>query len=106
MQDYSGMGERERTLIPRLDDDVSMLEPQFNVTLFYEDRVLEGALENGMAGFAMQVYRPRGTEWDSKYLAEGAWDPRLTPEEFYRNYSKRMFGERAAPEMLKAFKKL
>lgn len=106
MQDYSGMGERERTLIPRLDDDVSMLEPQFNVNLFYEDRVLEGALENGMAGFAMQVYRPRGTEWDSKYLAEGAWDPRLTPEEFYHNYSKRMFGERAAPEMLKAFEKL
>jgi hypothetical protein len=106
MEDYAGMGVRERTLIPRLDDDASMLEPQFNVNLFYQDRVIEGSLENGLAGFAMQVYRPRGTEWDSKFLAEGAWNPHLTPKEFYQSYLRRVFGEKAAPEMLRAFDKL
>jgi hypothetical protein len=106
MQLYGGMGSRERTLIPRLDDDASMLEPQFNVNLFNEDRVIQGSLDNGLAGFAMQIYRPRGTEWDSKFLADGAWNPRLTPAQFYQDYAKRVFGEHAAAEMVKAFDKL
>jgi hypothetical protein len=106
MQLYGNMGSRERTLIPRLDDDASMLEPQFNVNLFYEDKVIQGSLDNGLAGFAMQIYRPRGTEWDSKFLADAAWEPRLTPGHFYHDYAKRVFGENAAAEMVKAFDKL
>jgi hypothetical protein len=106
MQLYAGMGERERTLIPRLDDDASMLEPQFNVNLYYQDRLFQGSLDNGLAGFAVQLYRPRGTEWDSKFLSEGAWNPHLTPGEFYQNYAKRVYGEKAAPEIVKAFQTL
>ena len=50
--------------------------------------------------------RARGTEFNSSYLAEAAWNPQLTPEEFYRSSAVRMFGTEAAPEMLAALLKL
>jgi hypothetical protein len=103
MQDYGGMGERERTLITRSDDDSAMFGMQFNVNMFYKDRTFEGALENGVTGHAMQVNRARGMEQNEKFLAEGAWKPNLTPLGFYENYVRRIFGEAAAPEALKAY---
>jgi hypothetical protein len=106
MEMFGGMGERENTLSNRIDDDDSMLGMQFNVNLYYKDQVLEGGSKYGLAGFASQVSRPRGTETNSKYMAEGEWNPHLTPEEFYRDYSKRIFGQRAVPRMLKAFESL
>jgi hypothetical protein len=106
MQDYGGMGERERTLSPRSDDDDSMLGLQFNVNMYYKDRIFEGALENGVAGHAMDVSRARGMEQNEKYLAEGAWKPHLKPNEFYQDYVRRIFGEAAAPEALKAYQTL
>ena len=103
MQLFSGMGERERTIVPRLDDDSGMFGMQFNVNLYYKDRVLEGSVENGVAGFAGQLNRPRGMEQNYRYLAEGAYDPKLTPQEFYAHYARRLFGEAAAPGMEEAF---
>jgi hypothetical protein len=103
MEIFGGMGSRERTLIPRDDDDGNNLGMQFNVNLFYKDRVLEGALENGMAGFAAQVYRPRGTEWNSRFLSEAAWNPHLTPQAFYPAYARRIFGDKAAKQITQAF---
>ena len=106
MQLFGGMGERERTIVPRLDDDSGMFGMQFNVNLYYKDRVLEGSVENGVAGFAGQLNRPRGTEQNYRYLAEGAYNPKLTPKEFYEGYARRLFGEAAAPDMVKAFETL
>ncbi len=103
MEKFGGMGDRERILQNRMDDDSSMLGMQFNVNLYYKDQVLEGGLKYGLAGFASQVNRPRGTETNTKFMAEGEWNPHLTPQEFYGNYAKRIFGERALPRMLKAF---
>jgi hypothetical protein len=103
MGDYGGMGERERTLITRSDDDSSMLGMQFSVNMYYKDRTFEGALENGVAGHTTQVNRARGMEQNEKFMAEGAWKPHLTPNEFYQDYVRRIFGESAAPEALKAF---
>jgi hypothetical protein len=103
MQLFGGMGERERTIVPRLDDDSGMFGMQFNVGLYYKDRVLEGSVENGLAGFAGQLNRPRGMEQNYRYLAQGAYNPKLTPKEFYDGYTRRLFGEAAAPEMMKAF---
>ena len=103
MGDYGAMGERERTLITRSDDDSGMLGMQFSVNMYYKDRTFEGALENGVAGHATQVNRARGMEQNERYMAEGGWTPHLTPDEFYRTYSRRLFGEAAAPEALKAF---
>jgi hypothetical protein len=103
MQLFGGMGERERTIVPRLDNDGGMFGMQFNVGLYYQDRILAGSVENGVAGFAGQLNRPRGTEQNYRYLAEGAYNPQLTPQEFYAGYARRLFGEAAAPEMVKAF---
>jgi hypothetical protein len=103
MQLFGGMGERERTIVPRLDDDSGMFGMQFNVGLYYKDRILEGAVENGVAGFAGQLNRPRGMEQNYRYLAEGAYNPKLTPKEFYGGYARRLFGEAAAPDIVKAF---
>ncbi|MBZ5565227.1 MAG: hypothetical protein LAP13_22750 [Acidobacteriia bacterium] len=104
--DYGGMGERERTLITRSDDDGSMLGMQFSVNMYYKDRTFEGALENGVAGHTTQVNRARGMEHNEKFMAEGAWKPHLTPDEFYRNYVGRIFGQAAAAEALKAYQTL
>lgn len=106
MEYFGRMGERERTLVPRMDDDSDMFAPQFNLNLYYKDRMLAGSLENGVAGFAGQLNRPRGTEQNTRYLAEGAWNPHLTPDAFYDDYTRRIFGEKAHREMIAAFHKL
>jgi hypothetical protein len=106
MQLFGGMGDRERTIVPRLDDDSGMFGMQFNVGLYYKDRILEGSVENGVAGFAGQLNRPRGMEQNYRYLAEGAYNPKLTPKDFYDGYARRLFGEAAAPDMVKAFETL
>jgi hypothetical protein len=106
MEYFGGMGERERTLIPRMDDDSAMFGMQFNLNLYYKDRMLEGSLENGVAGFAGQLNRPRGTEQNYLYLAQGSWKPRLTPKEFYTGYARKLFGERAERDMTEAFETL
>jgi hypothetical protein len=103
MGDYGGMGERERTLITRSDCDSHMLGMQFNVNMYYKDRVFEGGLENGVAGHTTQVNRARGMEQNERFMAEGAWKPHLKPDDFYQNYVRRIFGEAAAPEALKAY---
>lgn len=106
MEMFGEMTGRERTLSNRIDDDSDMLGMQFNVDLYYKDDVLRGGAKYGLAGFDSQMNRARGTETNTKYMAEGEWNPNLTPQEFYQEYSRRIFGEKAAPEMLKAFNTL
>jgi hypothetical protein len=103
MEYFGGMGQRERTLVPRMDDDSAMFGMQFNLNLYYKDRMLEGSLEHGVAGFAGQLNRARGTEQNTRYLALGAWRPHLTPKEFYAEYAARLFGARAQSSVEAAF---
>jgi hypothetical protein len=104
MEIFSGMGQRERTLEPRVDDDFDMLGMQFNVRQFsVKDKIFTDGLKNGLTGFAGQMNRVRGTETNSSFLAEAAWSPQMGPEEFYRNYSNRIFGAKAGPAMYRAF---
>ena len=103
MEMFGGMEGRENTLENRIDDDSDMLGMQFNVNLYYKDHVLEGGLKYGLAGFASQMNRASGTETNTKYMADGEWNPHLTPQEFYRNYTYRIFGERALPRVIHAF---
>ena len=53
-----------------------------------------------------QMFRSRGTEHHTRFLAHGAWEPDLTPEEFYRRYSEEVFGLVAAGYMQAAFRVL
>lgn len=103
MEYFGGMGERERTIEPRVDDDVNMMGMQFNVNQYGKtDRIFIDGVKFGLTGFAGQLNRARGTETNSLFLAEAAWSPELTPEEFYKNYSERVFGRAAAPAMYRA----
>jgi hypothetical protein len=103
MQYFSGMNGRERTLVPRLVDDSGMIGLQFHLRLFDRDRVLAGALQTGVAGHAAYADRFRGEEHHARYLAEGAWNPDLMPDQFYRDYSRKVFGEQAEHSMFQAF---
>lgn len=104
MEDFGGMGDRERTLEPRVDDDVNMMGMQFNVKQYStQDRIFSDGVKYGLTGHAGQLNRARGTETNTRFLAEAAWSPMLTAEDFYRTYSQRLFGEQAAPAMYKAY---
>jgi hypothetical protein len=104
MEYFGGMGARERTIQPRVDDDFDMLGMQFSARQYaLTDRIFRDGVKHGLSGFAGQVERPRGTEFNSNFLAEAAWEPQLSPEAFYREYSVRMFGEGAAAKMQRAF---
>ena len=48
MQLYGGMGDRDRIFMHVGDDDTGMIGMQYHVRLYYRDRMLEGALENGV----------------------------------------------------------
>jgi hypothetical protein len=107
MEYFGGMGERERVIQPRVDDDFDMLGMQFSVRQYAEkDRVFVDGMKHGLSGFAGQVERARGTEFNSSFLSEAAWNPELTPEEFYRGTTERMFGKDAGADMLRALLKL
>ena len=42
-------------------------------------------------------------EANARYLAEAAWSPQLTTEDFYKGYAAHLFGEQAAADMFRAF---
>ena len=107
MEDFGGMGTRERILQPRVDDDVDMVGMQFNVTQYsMQDRIFTEGTKYGLTGFAGQVNRARGTEVNSLFLAKAAWSPQLTPQDFYTWYATHAFGQAAAADMYRAFMKL
>jgi hypothetical protein len=107
MEYFGGMGSRERIMQPRVDDDFEMVGMQFNVRQFAEkDRIFIDGIKYGLSGVAGQIDRPRGTEFNSSFLAEAAWDPALTPEKFYRRSAEHMFGSAAAEDMSRALLKL
>ncbi len=102
MDIFGGEGDRERTIEPRVDDDFEMMGMQFNVKEFTQDKIFSDGLKNGLTGFAGQVDRARGTETNSLFLADAAWNPNLSPEDFYNDYAQRIFGAKAGPKMYDA----
>lgn len=103
MERFGGLAPRETFLVPRLDDDVHELAMQFNVALYEFDRVLTGSVQYGVSGVAPQIGRLRGLEHNARYVADGAWNPQLTTEEFYEAYVRRIFGAEAVDEVLNAY---
>ncbi len=100
---FSEMGERDRYINCRIDDDGSMFGMPFYLRQFERDGLFAEALEAGASGYVGQIFRSRGTEHHTRYLAHGAWEPGLTSEEFYRRYTNELFGPDAAPAVQRAF---
>jgi hypothetical protein len=104
MHYFGGMGKRDRIFSPYLDNDCDTLGLQFNVGVYTnKDRIYTDGIANGLTGVAPWMVQPRGTEANSTFLAEADWNPKLTREQFYQDYAKRLFGDKAAPEMYQAF---
>ena len=104
MSYFGGMGERQRIMTPYLDDDCDTLGLQFNVGVYTQkDRIFMDGPKYGLTGVAPWMVEPRGTEANSSFLAEADWNPQLTLEDFYKVYSSRLFGAKAAPDMYQAF---
>jgi hypothetical protein len=100
MHYFGEMGIRERILQPRIDDDFDMLGMQFSVRQFAEqEKIFTEGLKHGLTGFAGQVERARGTEFNSSFLAQAAWHPNLTTEAFYQSAAQRIFGKEAADDV-------
>jgi len=102
MRLFGIMGERERFLIPRLDDDATEFGMQFNVGLYCYDQVLEGSVANGVVGVAPQTGKLRGLEHNAKFIAEGGWNPSINANDFYSEYARKLFGGKGAEPMAKA----
>lgn len=104
MSYFGGMGERSRLDIPYLDDDCDIASQQFNVWVFHDrDRIFSDGVKNGLTGLTPWIAQPRGTEAITNYLSAADWNPQLTREDYYKDYSERLFGPSAAPDMYKAF---
>jgi hypothetical protein len=104
MSYFGGMGQRVRIDSPYLDDDCDIVGQQFNVWVYTDkDRIFTDGMKNGLTGVAPWMAQPRGTEANSSFLAKADWNPQLTREEFYKDYSARLFGSSAAPDMFRAF---
>ena len=104
MSYFGGMGDRARIDSPYLDDDCDIVAQQFNVWVYTDkDRIFTDGVKNGLTGVVPWMGQPRGTEANSSFLAEADWNPQLTREEFYKDYSARLFGASAAPDMYHAF---
>ena len=95
---------RECAIMPRAADDGSLLGLQFPMWQYHADGFLASQAENGTNGLITQISQVRGNEHTIKYLADGMWNPEMTPERFYQDYSEKVFGEEAAPLMAEAFK--
>ena len=100
---FANMGARERHIIPRVDDDGSMLGMPFYLRQYQKDGLFGEALSAGVSGFVGQLFRARGTEHHTRFLAQGAWEPDLTPDAFYDRYAREIFGPEAAESMKAAF---
>jgi hypothetical protein len=103
MRLYEDVKHRDCYLIPRLDDDESELGMQFNNTLYHHDGVIADSVTYGLTGVAPQTGKLRGLEHNARFIAEGAWQPSLTPQQFYSDYAARLFGDSAAAGMSRAF---
>lgn len=104
MSYFGKMGSRQRIMTAYGDDDCDILGPQFNVTTYTNvDHIFSDGVKYGLTGVVPWLIQPRGTETNTNFLADAAWDPELTAEQFYKDYTERIFGGAAAPEMYRAY---
>ena len=94
---------RRYKIVPRHDEDAHMLTLNYAVGSYLHDRFAPEMWRQGWAGYALQINRPRGMEHHSRFFMEAAVDGNLTQEDFYRRYTRMVFGEKAAARMFEAF---
>ena len=73
-------------------------------TINYDrDEIIPGSAKYGLAGIVGQLNKGRGLECNVRYMAEGAWNPKIQCRSFYEGYLGRIYGPDALEELLEAF---
>ena len=106
MQYYDGIEGRELLVMPRMDDDGCSLHMQLSTMLYDRDEIISGGARYGVAGVVGQSCKERGLECNVRYIAEGAWNPKIQSQSFYEGYLGRLFGPDALDTLLKAYRLL
>lgn len=101
---FKRMKGRECVLVPRAYDDGSCAGLQCNLNLYQRDGFLASRRQNGTSGLAVQLSHITGNDHNVRFLAEGMWNENLTPEAFYNDYTKTLFGVEAAKSICEAFR--
>lgn len=78
--------------------------PQCNVKPF--TNLVRDALAKGCQGILGIHWQTRGVEEVAAYVAEFAWNPNLTYEEFYEEFARKCYGEKHGPEMARIHMRL
>ena len=83
--------ERERWAMPWVEGDIDecMVRQPHVETL---GRLAPDALAKGCQGLLTLQWRTRDVEEETAFIAQFAWDTRLTPEKFYRTLARQAFG--------------
>ena len=102
MDFYGGITGRDLFTIPRITDDGDEMHMQLNAAEYDQDEIISGAAKYGL-GIVGQFIHPRNAEYDVRYLAEGAWDPKIRQRPFYESYLSRLYGRDALEPLLHAF---
>jgi hypothetical protein len=103
MHFYDGIEDRELIVMPRIDHDGCELQMQLNLIQYEEDEIISGAAKYGLSGIVGQLNKERGLEINTRYVAEGAWDPTITVQDFYKSYLSRVFGSKTAESLSEAY---
>ncbi|MDX1358708.1 MAG: hypothetical protein R3232_07755, partial [Clostridia bacterium] len=100
---FRKMKGRECSIIPRITDDGSQAGMQFNLNLYFKDGYCRSVLENGTLGMMMQTLYIKGADHNIKYLADGLWNPLITPDWFYSSYIEKVYGKKSIRKLKKAY---
>jgi hypothetical protein len=71
--------------------------------MYDNDKVISDGVRYGLTGVLGQLNKARGAEQSAQYIAEGAWNPAIDCQSFYRRYLGRLYGPDALDLVQKAF---
>jgi hypothetical protein len=103
MSDFDKIQGRELIVWPRITDDGCELNIQLNAMMYDQEETIAGSSRYGLTGVLGQLNKARGAEQSAQYIAEGAWNPKISCQSFYERYLHRLYGPDAQPTLLKVF---
>ena len=96
--------DRERWVVPWLENDGDLWQPQPHVSDY--SKIVSAAHKSGCQGISSIHWRTREPGQAYSYLLNYAWDPSVTVESFFAEYIKREYPTEAAAEILDIYKTL
>ena len=95
-------GGRRAWMIDWWEFDGNQWFPQFRVS--WQEQMYRQCAQFGVEGVTLLGWKLSGVEHNLRYLADFAWNAELTAERFYEDYVRRLYGEKAVPEVVEVFR--